>query len=81
MTAQDLAFAAADTPVTRVRQDTVSAKGGDWRIFYTFAGAKADPGLAEVIKDPSVAGSVAYIEQARSQPAVVARARTCSVDG
>ena len=79
--AADLAFAAADTPTTAVHKDTVSAKGGDWRIFYTFAGSRADPGLAEVIADPSVAGAVAYVEGARSQPDVVARARTCAADG
>jgi hypothetical protein len=77
----DLAFAAADAPTTAVREDTVSAKGGDWRIFYTFAGSKADPGFAEVIADPGVAGAVAYVERAKSQPAVVARARTCAADG
>ena len=79
--AGDLAFAAADAPTTAVREDTVSVKGGDWRIFYTFAGAKADPGFAEVVKDPSVAGAVAYVEGARSQPEIVARARSCAADG
>ena len=56
----------------------MSAKGGDWRIFYTFAGSSADPGLAEVIADPSVAGAVAYVEQAGDNADVVARARTCA---
>ncbi len=78
---RDLAFAAADAPTTAVRDDTVSAKGGDWRIFYTFAGSRSDPGLAEVIADPSVAGAVAYVEPAGSQPQIVARARTCAADG
>ena len=77
--ASDLAFAAAAaTPTTAVREDTVSAKGGDWRIFYTFADTGADPGLAEVIADPSVAGAVAYIERAGTRPEVVARARKCA---
>ena len=72
-----LAFAQADRPETAVRADTVSAKGGDWRIFYTFAGGGRDPGLAEVIADPAVAGAVAYVQQAGDNAAVVARARQC----
>lgn len=76
----DLAFAAAAAPTTAVREDTVSAKGDDWRIFYTFSGRGTDPGLAEVIADPSVAGAVAYVENAGSQPEVVAQARSCAAD-
>lgn len=79
--ASELTFAAADPPTTAVRADTVSAKGGDWRIFYTFAGSGQDPGLAEVIADPSVAGAVAYVEDAERNAAVVRRARACAVDG
>jgi hypothetical protein len=79
--ASELAFAAADPPTTVVRGDTVSAKGGDWRIFYTFAGSARDPGFAEVIADPSVAGAVAYVEDAGRSEAVVRRARACAVDG
>jgi hypothetical protein len=79
--AGELAFAAADPPTTVVRGDAVSAKGGDWRIFYTFAGSGQDPGFAEVIADPSVAGAVAYVEDAGSREAVVRRARACAVDG
>lgn len=75
--ASDLAFAAADAPTTAVQEDRVSARGGDWRIVYTFADSGADPGLAEVIADPSVAGAVAYIERASSRAAVVARVRAC----
>lgn len=76
--AADLAFAAAaGAPKVTVREDTVSASGDDWRIFYTFAGTGQDPGLAEVIADPSVAGAVAYVEQAGSKAGVVARARGC----
>jgi len=75
--AADLAFAAADAPATAVRDDTVSAKGGDWRIFYTFAGSTSDPGLADVIADPSVAGAVAYVQRAGSNADVVTRARRC----
>lgn len=79
--ASDLAFAAAAAaPTTVVREDTVSAKGDDWRIFYTFAGTRADPGLPEVIADPSVAGAVAYVEQAAARGDVVARARDCAAD-
>lgn len=78
---EDLAFAAAaGAPETTVREHTVSAKGDDWRIFYTFAGTQEDPGLAEVIADPSVAGAVAYVEQAGSRADVVARARDCASD-
>jgi hypothetical protein len=73
-----LAFAAAAAPAIAVRDDTVSAKGGDWRIFYTFAGSRTDPGLAEVIADPDVAGAVAYVEQAKAHADVVARARACA---
>ncbi|HEV2060104.1 MAG TPA: hypothetical protein VGR11_12170 [Solirubrobacteraceae bacterium] len=77
--ASDLAFAAAAAaPTSVVREDTVSAKGDDWRIFYTFAGTRADPGLPEVIADPSVAGAVAYVEQAGTRGDVVARARDCA---
>ena len=76
--AQDLAFAAADESTTAVRDDTVSVKGGDWRIFYTFAESGSDPGFAEVIKDPGVAGAVAYIENAASRKDVVERARACA---
>jgi hypothetical protein len=79
--AQDLAFAAADTPVVAVRKDRVSAKGGDWRIFYTLPSDGRDPGLGEVITDPQAAGVVAYIEQARAHTAVVERARACSAGG
>jgi len=74
----DLAFAAADAPTTAVRDDTVSAKGGDWRIFYTFDGSRSDPGLAEVIADPSSAGAVAYVEQAGANADAVTRARRCA---
>jgi hypothetical protein len=74
----ELAFAAADPPTTAVREDTVSVKGGDWRIFYTFAESGSDPGFAEVIKDPEVAGAVAYVENAASHEDVVARARACA---
>ena len=75
----DLSFAAADAaPQTTVREDTVSVKGEDWRIFYTFAGTGSDPGVAEVIADPSVAGAVAYVEQAGTRSDVVARARDCA---
>jgi hypothetical protein len=78
--ASHLAFAAAAAaaPTIAVRDDTVSAKGGDWRIFYTFAGSATDPGLAEVIADPGVAGAVAYVEQAKAHADVVARARACA---
>ncbi len=76
--ASELAFAAAAAPTIAVREDTVSAKGGDWRIFYSFGDSGKDPGLGEVIADPSVAGAVAYVEQAGSRPEVVARARSCS---
>jgi hypothetical protein len=75
--ASQLAFAQAAQPTTAVRADTVSAKGGDWRIFYTFAGSGKDPGLAEVIADPGAAGAVAYIEQAGDNARAVARARQC----
>ncbi|HEV2775828.1 MAG TPA: hypothetical protein VGV90_09580 [Solirubrobacteraceae bacterium] len=75
--ASHLAFAAAAAPTIAVRDDTVSAKGDNWRIFYTFAGSDTDPGLAEVIADPSVAGAVAYVERAASRADVVARARGC----
>lgn len=78
--ASELAFAAAATPTTAVHEDTVSAKGDNWRIFYTFAAGGTDPGLAEVIADPSVAGAVAYVEEADSNPEVVARARSCAAD-
>ena len=74
----DLVFAAATAaPQMTVREDTVSAKGDDWRIFYTFAATGEDPGLAEVIADPSLAGAVAYVEQAGSNGDVVERARDC----
>jgi hypothetical protein len=76
--AADLAFAAADAPTTAVHQDTVSSKGGDWRIFYTFAGSRSDPGLNEVIADPTKAGAVAYVEHAAANADVVTRARRCS---
>jgi hypothetical protein len=76
--AAQLAFAAAAQPTTVVHQDTVSAKGGDWRIFYTFAGSRSDPGLAEVIADPSKAGAVAYVERAGANADVVTRARRCA---
>jgi hypothetical protein len=76
--ATDLSFAAADPPTSAVREDSVSVKGADWRIFYTFADSGTDPGFAEVIRDPGVAGAVAYVEHARSHAAVVARARKCA---
>ena len=79
--ATELAFAAAAAPTTAVREDTVSAKGDNWRIFYSFSAGGTDPGLAEVIADPSVAGAVAYVEEADSKPEVVARARSCAADG
>ena len=79
--ASELAFAAAAAPTTAVREDTVSAKGDNWRIFYTFSADATDPGLAEVIADPSVADAVAYVEEAESKPEVVARARSCAADG
>jgi len=75
--ASELAFAQADRPETAVRADTVSAKGDDWRIFYTFAGSAKDPGLDEVIADPSAAGAVAYVEQAGANARAVVRARQC----
>jgi len=78
--ASELSFAASAAPTTAVREDTVSAKGDDWRIFYTFDAGGTDPGLAEVIADPSVAGAVAYVEEADSKPDVVARARSCATD-
>ena len=76
--ASQLAFAAAASPTIAVRDDTVSAKGDDWRIFYTFADSGTDPGLAEVITDPGAAGAVAYVEQAKADADVVARARACA---
>lgn len=78
---RDLTFAAADAPTIAVREDTVSVKGGNWRIFYTFADSGKDPGFAEVIADPSAAGAVAYVEDADRNETVVRRARTCAVDG
>lgn len=76
--AADLAFAAAtDSPTIAVREDSVSVKGGDWRIFYAFENG-ADPGFAEVIKDPGTAGAVAYVENAASHGDVVARVRACA---
>ncbi|MGH2897054.1 MAG: hypothetical protein ACRDMZ_00145, partial [Solirubrobacteraceae bacterium] len=79
--AADLVFAAADTPVVAVREDRVSAKGGDWRIFYTLPAGGRDPGLGEVLADPRAAGVVAYVEDARAHSAVVERARACAGDG
>jgi hypothetical protein len=79
-TASDLAFAAADAPVVAVRADRVSAKGGDWRIFYTLPAGGRDPGLQEVIADPATAGVVAYVEHASAGAGIVERARACTGD-
>jgi len=78
---QDLAFAAADTPVIAVREDRVSAKGGNWRIFYALAPGTRDPGLEEVIAEPKRAAAVAYVENAGDRPEVVNRARSCTSGG
>lgn len=75
--ATDIAFAAADRAVVALRADRVSAKGGDWRIFYTLAPGRRDPGLARVIRDPRAAAVVAYVENARANADVVERARAC----
>ncbi|HWI08945.1 MAG TPA: hypothetical protein VNT54_15695 [Solirubrobacteraceae bacterium] len=79
--AAQLAFAAADMPVVAVRADRVSAKGGDWRIFYTLPPDGRDPGLAEVIADPTTAGVVAYVRDASANSAIVERARACRPSG
>ncbi len=76
--ARDLTFAAADMPVIAVREDRVSAKGGDWRIFYALPEGGRDPGLEEVIANPGAAAAVAYVRDAARKPAVVARARSCT---
>ena len=80
-TAVDLRFAAADMPTVAVRADRVSAKGGDWRIFYTLPPDGRDPGLAEVIAEPRAAGVVAYVRDAAANRAVVERARGCRPTG
>lgn len=80
-TPKDLAFAGADVPVVAVRADRVSAKGGDWRIFYTLPPDRRDPGIAEVIADPQAAGVVAYVRDARARSGVVERARDCPDGG
>jgi hypothetical protein len=76
-TATDLAFAAAERPVTALRADRVSAKGGNWRIFYTLPPGGRDPGLARIIRNPKAAAVVAYVENARANTGAVARARAC----
>ena len=80
-TAAHLKFAAADMPTVAVRGDRVSAKGGDWRIFYTLPPDGRDPGLAEVIADPRTAGVVAYVDDAPAKRGVVERARACQATG
>jgi hypothetical protein len=74
-----LAFAAADRPVVALRADRVSAKGGDWRIFYTLPPGGKDPGLAQIIRDPRAAAAVAYIENAGANAGAVERARACAI--
>jgi hypothetical protein len=78
---QDLSFAAADAPIVAVRRDSVSAKGRDWRIFYTLPAGGRDPGIREVIADPMAAGVVAYVADARANARVVVRARACTAAG
>ena len=79
--AGDLTFAGAGQPIVAVRGDRVSAKGDDWRIFYTLPPGGRDPGLAEVIADPRAAGVVAYVADAAADRAVVERARACAPAG
>jgi hypothetical protein len=79
--ARDIAFAAADRPVVALRGDHVSAKGGDWRIFYTLPRNGEDPGLARIIRDPGAAAVVAYVEDARANSGIVERARACEAPG
>lgn len=79
--AADLRFAAADVPTVAVRGDRVSAKGGEWRIFYTLPADGRDPGLAEVIADPRAAGVVAFVDDAAGNRSVVERARACQPSG
>ena len=79
--AQDLAFAAADTPTTAVRKDTRVGQGRRLADLLHVRRERADPGLAEVIKDPERRRRGRLRREARSQPDVVARARTCAADG
>ena len=79
--ATDIAFAAADRAVVALRAGRVSAKGGDWRIFYTLPPGGRDPGLARVVRDPRAAAVVAYVENARANADVVERARACEAPG
>jgi|GEM_PF-5181166 len=78
---QDLAFAAADAPVVSVRKESVSAKGPNWRIFYTLPADGLDPGIREIIADPQAAGVVAFVRDAPARPRVVEHARACTAAG
>ena len=77
--ANDLRFAAADKPRDSARANgRVSAKGGDWRIFYALLADGADPGLARVVSHPRVVPVVAYIRHATAHPRIVENARRCA---
>ena len=76
--AGDLRFAAADKPRDSTRaHGRVSVKADDWRIFYALMADGADPGLARVVADPTVAPVVAYIRHASAYRTIVEHARRC----
>lgn len=75
---RDLRFAdAADARHIAMSSRRISAKGDDWRIFYTLPKGGDDPGLDKVLADPGRVAAVAYVKEASAHPRVVEKAREC----
>jgi len=60
-----------------VSDGRISVKGADWRVFYTLPQSGDDPGLGQVLADPGVVATVAYVRAASVHPDVVEKARDC----
>ena len=76
--ARELRFAVGDR-VSDITLATgrVSVKSTRWRIFYTLPKNGEDPGLQEVLSDPGIVATVAYVRDAPAHPDVVRAARVC----
>ena len=76
--AGDVRFAVGSTARNvKISPGRVSAKGKEWRIFYTLPSDGEDPGLATVLAKPSTVSAVAYVQDAPAHTGVVEKARAC----
>ncbi len=76
--ADELRFAkAGDARHLAASSHRISAKGANWRIFYTLPKGGDDPGLDKVLAEPGRVAVVAYVKDASGHQGVVEKARAC----